>query len=93
MLHDLYQAKERFYDIWDSTMTRKQAETAHLDWKDSIPVGILGYFSDLDYGYPFELSAVRLSLFVTASQNLALRSQLQNILLLIDGRFLSANLL
>jgi transposase len=48
VLHDLYQAKERFYDIWDSDLTRKQAETAYLDWKDSIPTGIRSYFSDLD---------------------------------------------
>ncbi len=48
VLHDLYQAKECFYGIWDSNLTRKQAETAYLDWKDSIPLGIRGYFSDLD---------------------------------------------
>ena len=48
LLHDLYHAKERFYDIWDSNLTRKQAETAYLDWKDSIPNSICSYFADLD---------------------------------------------
>jgi transposase len=48
VLHELYHTKERFYDIWDSDLTRKQAETAYLDWKDSIPLGIRGYFSDLE---------------------------------------------
>mgnify|MGYP001256871599 CR=1 FL=1 len=48
LLHDLYHAKECFYDIWDSTLTRKQAETAYLDWKDSIPMSIRSYFADLD---------------------------------------------
>ncbi|MEQ1560774.1 MAG: ISL3 family transposase [Methyloglobulus sp.] len=48
VLHDLYHAKERFYDIWDSNLTRKQAETAYMDWKDSIPASIRKYFADLD---------------------------------------------
>ncbi|NOU23558.1 MAG: hypothetical protein HOO93_17560 [Methyloglobulus sp.] len=29
-------------------MTRKQAEAAYLDWKESIPASILNYFADLD---------------------------------------------
>lgn len=29
-------------------MTRAEAEIAYLNWKDSVPVGIRGYFSDLD---------------------------------------------
>lgn len=48
VLHELYQAKERFYDIWDSHMTRAEAEIAYLNWKDSIPIGIRGYFADLE---------------------------------------------
>ncbi len=48
LLHDLYHAKERFYGIWDSNLTRKQAETTYLDWKDSIPTSIRGYFADLE---------------------------------------------
>lgn len=46
LLRGLYHAKERFYDIWDSYYSR--AETAYLNWKDSVPVGIRGYFPDLD---------------------------------------------
>jgi transposase len=46
-LHELYLAKERFCDIWDSSYTRQQAESAYIDWKDSVPAGIRGYFSDL----------------------------------------------
>ncbi len=48
LLHDLYYAKERFYSIWDSKITREEAELAYLEWKESIPIGIRGYFSDLD---------------------------------------------
>jgi transposase len=48
LLHDLYHAKERFYEIWDSNLTRKQAETTYQDWKDSVPVSIRSYFADLD---------------------------------------------
>jgi transposase len=48
LLHDLYHAKERFYGIWDSNLTRKQAEAAYLAWKDSVPQGIRGYFADLE---------------------------------------------
>jgi transposase len=47
LLHDLYHAKERLYDIWDSHITRAEAKIAYLVWKDSVPVGILGYFYDL----------------------------------------------
>lgn len=48
LLHDLYHSKERFYDIWDSNMTKKEAETAYLDWKESMPSGIRGYFANLE---------------------------------------------
>lgn len=48
LLHDLYYAKERFYGIWDSEITRKEAELAYLGWKESIPIGIRGYFADLN---------------------------------------------
>lgn len=48
VLHDLYQAKERFYDILDNNMTRAEAEIAYQNWKDSIPVDIRGYFADLE---------------------------------------------
>ncbi|MEQ1557767.1 MAG: ISL3 family transposase [Methyloglobulus sp.] len=48
LLHDLYQAKEQFYDIWDSNLNRKEAEIAYLYWKDNVPSDICGYFSDLD---------------------------------------------
>lgn len=46
-LYALYHAKEQFYDIWDSDMTRAEAEDAYAAWKDSVPTGIRGYFSDL----------------------------------------------
>lgn len=46
-LHELYLAKESFCDIWDSSYTRQQAESAYINWKDSIPNGIRCYFSDL----------------------------------------------
>jgi len=44
VLHDLYQAKERSYDIWDSHITGAEAEIVYLNWKDCIR----SYFSDLD---------------------------------------------
>ena len=45
-LHGLYEAKESFFDIFDSKMTRAEAEAAYADWKDSVPSGIRKYFSD-----------------------------------------------
>jgi transposase len=44
---ELYHAKERFFEIWDSDFTRPQAEAAYDAWKDAVPSGIRGYFSDL----------------------------------------------
>jgi len=46
-LAELYHAKERFFDIWDSDVSRDDAEDAYETWKDSVPAGIRGYFSDL----------------------------------------------
>jgi hypothetical protein len=46
-LDALYHAKERFFDIWDSDLTRPEAEAAYGAWKDAIPSEIRGYFSDL----------------------------------------------
>jgi transposase len=47
LLHDLYHKKERFYEIWDSNQSRKDAETAYDNWKLSLPTNISPYFSDL----------------------------------------------
>lgn len=44
VLQDLYQAKKCFYGIWDSNLTRKQAETAYMEWKDSIPLCFVAIF-------------------------------------------------
>lgn len=46
-LADLYHAKERFFDIWDSDLIRPEAEAAYESWKEALSYGIRGYFSDL----------------------------------------------
>jgi transposase len=46
-LAELYHAKERFFDIWDSDVSRTEAESAYTLWKGSVPPGIRKYFSDL----------------------------------------------
>ncbi|MDD2660675.1 MAG: ISL3 family transposase [Methylococcales bacterium] len=46
-LADLYHAKECFFDIWDSNLTGPTAEAAYEAWKNSVPAGIRGYFSNL----------------------------------------------
>lgn len=46
-LFELYNAKEDFFDIWDSDMTRKEAEEAYLNWKMKISSQIMRHFSDL----------------------------------------------
>ncbi len=48
LLQALYLAKEEFFDIWDSGMSRHQAELAYTHWKNSLPVDIAPYFSDLE---------------------------------------------
>lgn len=48
LLFSLYDAKERFYDIWEQNYSRKEAEQAYQSWKHSIPQGVGGFFADLD---------------------------------------------
>lgn len=48
-LHEVYEAKERFFDLFDNTQyNSRQAYHAYLQWLDSIPTGIKGYFSDIE---------------------------------------------
>lgn len=48
-LYDVYEAKERFFDIWDNKdYDSHSAYIAYSEWIDSIPTGVKKYFSDIE---------------------------------------------
>ncbi len=48
-LHAAYEAKEGFFEIFDNTeYDSNSAYEAYLEWLDSIPTGVKGYFSDVE---------------------------------------------
>jgi len=47
-LAELYYAKERLLEIWNSDTTKPDAESAYQSWKDSVPLETFVYFSEFD---------------------------------------------
>lgn len=48
-LYAAYEAKEGFFEIFDNTeYDSDTAYEAYLEWLDSIPTGVKGYFSDIE---------------------------------------------